>query len=257
MIWPPSIAPLATDAQVSSGERTVYQVNPTFEKRGDLMGRHAVQRLRHRRLGVVFEAGTAAEQFARGFRDAVERTGGEVILFAPLPDRRAWYRLAALVTPDTLDQLDALYIPVTGGSAADRITTALDGIEQTSGNVPLLGNGEWSERTDLRRLARHKVQFTQSFWIDEDAPEVRSFDARYQALTGERPDSPQVYTGYDVAHFLLTRLGGADDGRTLQERFEAGGPYQGLSNTIDFTRSRVNDAIHILEYTNGGVVRRY
>lgn len=249
------VVPLATDHQVSEGMRNVFQANPTFEMRGRLMARFALDRLRITRFGVIVERETAAEEFSSGFARELEARGQEVRLEFRLEGRRDWYQLADQLGPDTLTYVDAIYAPVTGAGAQERVRALLEGLAVLSPELRLLGNGEWADLPAPAAAARHRAVHTGDYEPRSDTPEARGFRERYASMFGTQADN-MAATGYDVAGMLLSRLADVADSSELADAVRSGGVFNGVSKRIDFAGGNVNSVVGFWEYQEDRVVRR-
>ncbi len=246
----PLLAPLATDEEVSEGREYVFQANPTISMRGRLMARFAVSGLRHKRFGVIAEFDNqVSEKMAEGFQDEVLRLGGEIDFVELLPGSNAWFRLKDRFIPDSLLNIDAIYMPIAGGSASTLVKGALDSFDRIGVPVRLLGNKEYHNLPSKSQASAYHTVYTTDFMLNPEDPSMAIFDQRYEALRESEPTTLS-YVGYDVTRFTLQQLLGEKDGRKALER---SGYYQGLGIRIDFQGGNVNEALYYLRYRNNQV----
>lgn len=253
------LAPLATEEEVASGRRYVFQANPTPTMRGRLMADFAINSLLMDELGVVGQYGNSiSERMAEAFqREALDQEAS--VLFYELLERsRAWTTLADAVGTDTLGRVEAVYMPISGQDAPTSIRGALEGLDRARANMRILGNTEWHDRAIEQQASKYLVTYSNDFYLDEASPAVQRFIEQYRAQYGETPDQLSrtaerlAYTGYDVATYLLERSDEAE-GRPLREVLRAAPAYQGLGIRIDFREGNVNQAMYYHRYRNGRV----
>lgn len=246
----PLIAPLATDEEVSEGRDFVYQANPTIALRGRLMARFAMTGLRHKRFGVIAEFDNqVSEKMAEGFQDEVLRNGAEIDFVELLPGPNDWFRLKQRFIPDSLLNIDAIYVPIAGGSAQTLVKGALDSFDRIGMPVRLLGNKEYHDLPSKSQASTYHTVYTSDFHLDPANPSVLQFNSRYEAMNEAEPTT-LTYVGYDVTRFLLQQLVRERD---AQKALEESGFYQGLGIRIDFQGQNVNQALYYLRYRNNQV----
>lgn len=257
----PLMAPIATAPSVSAGRTYVFQANPTIPDRGRIMARVAKNGLLLNRVGIVYEQGSRlSARMAEGFRAEARRQGLEVPLTIPLSGGREWSRLPTLIDEDStltdslLARPEALYLPVSGRGAAGKIQGALTGMRQALPGVRVLGNAEWHNLPFTEAASAATATYTNGFHVQTNRPAVQRFVRRYRLLTGTTPDELSTdgrrlaYTGYDVAHFLLT-VAGASGG--LSPRSLRTAPvHEGLGMRIGFEGKNANQSMFIHRYRN-------
>lgn len=249
------LAPLATESAVSGGRRYVFQANPTFAMRGEVMANVAAQRLGHEAAGTVAVDGSYGAVMADAFEAEWRRLGYIVALSERLPDAAAWRRLPDRLGPDHWTGVEAVYLPVSGSDAAEHAADALRGLEALGleNRVRALGNTEWEGIDASRpRAERFDTVFDQDFFVDEAAATATGFTTRYRDLAGIGVDRLALM-GYDATRFLL-RLLDAPGETTLADRIRQAPRYQGLAHRIEFGGGQVNRALFVMGYRGGEVV---
>jgi ABC-type branched-subunit amino acid transport system substrate-binding protein len=249
----PLVAPLATDRAVSAGRRYVFQANPTFTMRGQVMANVAAQRLGLEAAGTVAVRGGFGAEMADAFEAEWRALGRTVAFGERLPDAASWRRLPERLPPERWIDVEAVYLPVSGDDAAEHAADALRGLEALGleGRVRALGNTEWEGLDASRpRAGRFDTVFDQDFFVDEDA--AAGFTVRYRALAGIGVDRLALM-GYDATRFLLA-LVGAPGEAALADRIRRAPRYQGLAHRIEFAGGQVNRALFIMGYRNGEAV---
>lgn len=253
----PLVVPLDASNGVAEGRRYVFQANPTLTMRGRLMARFAVRNLRLRDFAVVAEFGnTASERMAEGFQDEVLREGAALHFFKLLPGESDWYRLPQEVGPDTLANVEALYLPVAGSKETTYVGAALNGLDRMGVSIRVLGNGAWHDLPMAVQASKYTTTYTNIFEVDADDPAVQDFVQRFRALTGQAPTPRNrrlVYTGYDVARYLAQHLGTSTG--SLPEALRAAEPYEGLALLFDFREGPINQGVFYHRYRLGQIDR--
>lgn len=262
----PLVAPLATDASVSASRRYVFQANPPYPVRGRLMARFASRSLLLDRVGVVHErADDVAAEMARAFRDEAQRIGLDVPFTLALQTARNWSRLPlafeadSTITSEMRAAAEALYMPMTRRNAQGDIQDALVGITRLGGTPRALGNGQWHDVSFKSAASQHLATYSNDFYVQTRRPAVQRFIRNYRLLTGRTPGELSAtgqrlaYTGYDVAHFLLTTLSPSNAGSPSALRRRD--VFEGLGMRIDFRAGNVNEAMFFHRYRNGRMER--
>ena len=252
------VAPLATEQRVSEGRRHVFQANPTFDQRGRTMARYAAGADPGRRVGVIARVGTFGATMAAAFQDEYERLGGAVPFVELLPNEGAWFRLPEILG-DSLEMVDALYLPVTGAKGPDAAAGALRGLDQLlpegeRSRIHVFGNTEWGQLDASRqRASQYGTVFTSDFHVDERSDAAQAFVRRYEALSGVEPER-LAYAGYDITGMALAQLAVRRSEESLAETMRGARPYAGLGHRIYFGGGSVNEAMFILGFRDGRLV---
>ena len=77
------------------------------------------------RIGIVAQQGTFGETMANAFMDETLQLGGEVSFMELLPSAELWFRMPEVLA-GRVNDVDALYLPVTGGDAPEYAAGVLD-----------------------------------------------------------------------------------------------------------------------------------
>ena len=255
------IAPLATESTVSAGRSHVFQANPSIEMRGQAMARYAAEALLIRSTAVVYERGNRlSERMATGFRDEARSIGMDVPFTYEVQSSRTWSRLPNAIRSDTtitnemLSNAQAVYLPFTGRNAGGRIQEALIGLERMRLGIRALGNSEWHDLNIEQEASKFTATYTNDFYVNTARDDVQEFIRNHEILTGRAPDAESptakrlVYTGYDVADYLLNGLGG--DTRIRPSTLRNAPRYEGLGIRLDFSGGNINQALFIHRYRN-------
>lgn len=246
----PLVAPLATDPAVSDGRRFAFQANPSFPERGRAMARYAIGRLGLTRLGVASQANTFGQDMAGAFAAEARANGASVVFETTVPDDDGWADLDRLVGESTLESVQAVYLPVTGGEAPERAADALRAIDAVRTSPRPLGNTEWEGLAGSRdRASRLGALFTQDFFVPPGAADA--FGRRYRELSGLGPDRLALI-GYDTASFVLAQISEGEG--ALADRLRAAPRFQGIAHRFQFDGGQINRALFILGYRDSQAV---
>ena len=251
------VAPLATDEDVARGRRYVFQANPTITLRGAVMARLAFDDLQLGRVGVAAESGNSiSERMAEGFQEEARRLGADVAFFQLLSTSRDWGELPDVVGGETLEAVDAVYLPVHRDFDRDAhrlIDETLTGLDRVASVPRVLGGSKWHDVPFKSRASAFNVTYTDVFYVDDALPEVRSFRQRYRELTRGQQPGRLAYVGYDVARYLIRHL--LDQGQdALPDVLRAADRYQGLGTRIEFNDNNANEALFLLHYNQSNIV---
>ncbi|MDZ4700158.1 MAG: ABC transporter substrate-binding protein [Rhodothermales bacterium] len=248
------IAPLATSETVAQGRTYIFQANPTFSLRGRLMARFAVRSLRLSRLALIADGESPEDRLqAANFANEVLRLGAEMRFETYLDDSRDWFRLNETMSRDSIQQAEAVFIPITGNNAPTLIGGALSSMDRIGAGTRVLGTVSWHNLPMSSQASQYNVTYSNDYYVDESAPETQAFISQYRTLARELPTRP-AFSGYDVARFLLERVAQQPyDARPLIERIHAAPPFEGLSIRLDFAEGNVNEALYYHRYVDGAV----
>ncbi|PQJ35993.1 hypothetical protein BSZ35_16545 [Salinibacter sp. 10B] len=263
----PLIAPLATDESVSAGRDYVFQANPTIPLRGRIMARFASEGLLTESVSMIYEKGAPySRRMADAFRDEARRRGLTTPFTLELDNPRQWSQLPealeadSTITDSMFAATEAFYLPISGQNATGKIQDALTGFGRLNTTARILGNSSWHDLTVVEKASAFTTTYATDFNVQTKRPDVQDFIRQYRLLTGNTPDQLSVrgqrlaYTGYDIAHFLLSTVDPSPPPPSPQDLREAG-TYEGLGVRLDFQEGNVNRAMFFQRYRNNRVER--
>ncbi len=250
------IAPLATEEFVSQGRSFVFQANPTWTIRGQMLARFAVDRFGHNRYAIFAELGDSySERMAEGFQEELIRAGKQVLHYRLVAQGSDWYNLGRILPPASWDSLEGVYLPISGEDAGQFASAALSSLSGSAVQVQVFGNSEWGNLAALSLASDYNTVYTTSFHLLTGDAAVQRFDEAYRELSGIRPEGETgrlAYAGYDVTRFLLTRLTQSGDA-SLAESIANAPWYQGLGSRLFFEGGNVNRGLFYMRYRPGKV----
>lgn len=262
----PFIAPLANSFRLNESNGLIYQVNPSFEERGKITARLAVEKLGLMKFGIMVERGTHGEIDAQSFASEVEQLGGEVLRFINedfgslgyfVGDHTPWFaNNNALVdtTRFVADTLDAVYLPFTGEAASTLMNLTLTGLETFQPDYVVLSNDEINYLNhSVERMSRLNMMYSSTFNLNEGSEIAVNFRYDYLNRTGLNPNS-YAYIGYDIGKYytdIITRLKNPDDFKILLASIP---PFQGISTSIYFGDANSNGSLKLYQLTPHGSI---
>ncbi|MBT3448064.1 MAG: ABC transporter substrate-binding protein [Bacteroidetes Order II. Incertae sedis bacterium] len=256
------LAPLATDERVAENKNFTFQANPSMSVRGAAMARFAVNGLRLDSLAVIIadDDRNISEKLSDGFVEEASRLGAETLLVSILPDESSLYQLADEFPSDTLNDVQAVYIPIvsnepikTAGavmSNLDRITRLLFSDFGTSTRaVRILGNASWHDLPQLTHASNYTATYGNDFLLRLETTAYQELVSSFNELSGHAPGRLGV-TGYDVTTFALEALF-SDSSLPLEELLRRKSPFEGVGLRIHFDQNNVNQALFYHRYRDG------
>jgi ABC-type branched-subunit amino acid transport system substrate-binding protein len=149
--------------------------------------------------------------------------------------------------------VEALYCPI---SSPDEIGIVSSQIAYYNIKTQLLGSGEWNSLSQLEANRRYclGLRFESDSEVDTSAAEYKEFLAAFTARFRRQPGRNTLF-GYDAASLVLSLISrGALTRAALAHALTEVRDYRGVRGRIGFTSGRVNSWMHILQYTEDGMV---
>lgn len=262
----PFIAPLANTYRLKNPNSYIYQVNPSFEERGRITARLAVETLGLQKFGVMTEKNSHGETDALSFAIEIENLGGEVrkIIIEDFEstgyfvgDHTPWFANSNELIDTTryvADMLDAVYLPFTGEAASTLLNLTLTGLETFLPEYVVLGNDEMSYLNhSVQRTRRLNMIYTSTFFLEEGTETAANFRSDYLNRTGLSPGSFS-YIGFDIGKFFtgfLSQIKNPDDFKLFLPYYA---PYHGISTSIYFGDSNSNSMLNMYQITPTGSI---
>lgn len=250
----PLLAPLANDQRALAGRTHVYLANPTLAYRGRFAAQHALTQLRLRRVGVIaLSSDETSMRRAEAFEREILQEGGSLSFFLRLDHPRDWARVDELLSPLQLEQVEALYLPVSGSDAAQRIGGLLQSLARSPATAHLLGDAEWQGLTIPQSAARFPITYTNDFCFEPSREPVRAFADLYRStydtdlLRAPFLEQRLAVTGYDLGTLAVEAALAEDVRRFLNQR----DGFQGITLRVRFGAENDNQALCVRQYRNG------
>ncbi len=246
------IAPMATDERVSDGRTYAFQANPSMHARGRAMARFAMNGLRMDSLGVITVADDRGlgERLADGFVEGVSELGGAINLIKILDSDADWFELPDTLSADTLDFVEAVYVPMASRNAAEAAGRILGTFDRFGNrDIRILGNAAWHDLPQRTHASNYTLTYANDFYPDLSSVEYLQFGWGYYDLSGEDVGRLGL-TGYDVTRFALSALT-RQDSRSLVDRMRNMTPFAGHGLRIAFNGGNVNEGLFFHRYRLG------
>jgi len=250
----PLLAPLANDHRVLVGRSHVYLANPSLARRGRFAAQHALSQLRLRRVGVIaLSSDETSMRRAEAFEREIMQEGGSLAFFLRLDHARDWSRVDELLSPLQLEQVEAIYLPVSGSDAPQRIGNLLQALARSPATAHLLGDAEWHQLTIPQAASRFPITYTNDFCFEPSREPVRAFADLYRStydtdlLRAPFLEQRLAVTGFDLGTLAVEAALADDVQRYLSQR--AG--FEGITLRIRFGSDNDNQSMCVRQYRNG------
>lgn len=254
----PVITPLANSDTINVSNPFLFQLNPTFEKRGIAMADFAIQKGLDSVI-VIAERGSLGMEEALAFQTQLQRRGGTVTAFIleDLEDKA--YDLTEHMNFFSKDSLlvDSLYItpaeavfyPVSGEAAAVMVELFMTDLEAINAEQTILGSEEWTQMDfPERQLNKFKIYAGQARAFS-NSQKTESFFQVYLTRFGYEPDEFAAL-GYDAGTYLFTQLEKASNPAKLKDLLLKQAVFNGLSTHIYFGGAQINRLLNIQQISN-------
>ncbi len=253
------LTPTATDERISALSPTSFQLNPTHRERGASIARFAIQELRAKTAGVFAQDSTYGKDMGEGFKEAFEKLGGEVKLFALLPE--AFSSFSKAIAPLNLTfnkqlgypltQFDVIYLPMTSPEA---VAIALSQLRFYNIRGELLGSSDWlDERLLNNRDLVTNFYYASDFQLAENSA-TNSVVYLYKTRFGEEPNA-FFWLGYDAMEYLFRATLSRDQTLDIKTALSAAPPIETHHIPVFFDGKNVNQMMNIIRFSNGATAR--
>ncbi len=242
------VAPLATDAGITSGRRLVFQANPTIGFRGQYLAEWGARDAGFDRYGIVADASAPSSvKMAEAFQHKAESLGVEVAFFHHLISPADWIRMTDIVGADTLGSVDALYLAVHATRDVDariRAEAALKEIQQTAKKPHILGSEAFMHVDWTKQPSDLVVSYVATYDDRARGSDVRSFAYRMEELGMEPGRLATV--GHDVTSMLLDRILEPPNVPLATKLLHAA-PHHGIGSVIHFAGDQRNQMMFLFQ----------
>lgn len=264
----PLFAPLANSLDLARNNQYVFQMNPSFQARGEQYAQFLVQSLQKRRIGVITEQGSFGEIEANAFRTEAERLGAEVPLFFSEDFSRTgfsvshilpWFANDIVHIQDTIsyraDSLDAVFLSFTSDVAETLLDNTLTGIEAFLPDYTILSNETLSYLDhSIQRIRRLRLIYADTYYLSEQREDVINFRYDYRNRTGFEP-SMFSYLGYDLGSYIAAFLKWNPNPDNFISTVNSLPEFDGLATRIFFGEGRMNESLQFFRLTTQGIER--
>lgn len=281
----PVIAPTASENDVASVGKTVYQLNSDLERKGRALAEYAIQRLGLRTFATLAPADEYGQQMTASFTSVVDQLGGRIIA-------QGWYygtpqdlsrqfeniRQAAFHY-DSTDVEEMIRIAKEKGQDLEKRdipVLSIDGIflpvysEDIKYVAPQLAlhniqtqilGGEYLDNLEILKAGQIEPYisgaiFVSDYFPDEDNRAFRNFRSDFRIKMKKSPERWEVF-GYDAYRIISEAINnGAKTAQEINQKLNQLSGYEGKKGKISFQgNSRVNKEVNFLQFINGKIVK--
>ncbi len=253
------LTPTATDERISARSPTSFQLNPTHRARGASMARFAIQELHAKTACIFAQDSTYSKDMGAGFKDTFEQLGGEVKLFALLPESFSSFSKALAPLNLTFDkelgypltQFDVIYLPMTSPEA---VAIALSQLRFYNIRGELLGSSDWlDERLLNNRDLITNFYYASDFQLVENSA-TNNIVYLYKTRFGEDPNA-FFWLGYDAMDYLFRTALSLNSMSDLKLALSSAPPIEMHHIPVFFDGKNVNQMMNIIRFSNGTTAR--
>lgn len=253
------LTPTATDERISALSPTIFQLNPTHRARGASIARFAIQDLNAKTAGIFAQDSTYGKDMGIGFKEEFETLGGEVKLFALLPESFSSFSKALAPLNLTFDkqfgypltQLDVIYLPMTSPEA---VAIALSQLRFYNIRGELLGSSDWlDERLLNNRDLITNFYYASDFQLIENSA-TNSIVYLYKTRFGEEPNA-FFWLGFDAMDYLFRATLSPNSPPDLKLALSSAPPIEMHHIPVFFGGKNVNQMMNIIRFSNGTMAR--
>ncbi len=253
------LTPTATDERISALSPTSFQLNPTHRARGASMARFAVQEIGAKTAGIFVQDSTYSKDMGIGFKETFEQLGGEVKLFALLPESFSSFSKALAPLNLVFDKelgyplthFDVIYLPMTSPEA---VAIALSQLRFYNVRGELLGSSDWlDERLLNNRDLITTFYYASDFQLAENSA-TNSVVSLYKTRFGEDPNA-FFWLGYDAMDYLFRAALSQNSKPDLALAIRSASPIETHHIPVFFDGKNVNQMMNIIRFSNGTVAR--
>lgn len=281
----PLIAPAATENQVASVGKAVYQLNSDLERKGQALAEYAFQQLGLRTFATLAPADGYGQQMTASFTSRIDELGGRIIaqswFYGDGQDLSRQFKMIreAAFHYDSTDvgkliqkaqkkgnelegkdipvlSIDAVFFPV----YSEHIPYVAPQFALSNIQAQVLGGEYWDDAALLRRaqIAPYVdgAIFVSDYFPQEDNPAFRDFRTAFRLKMKKTPERWEIF-GYDAFQILAQAINaGARTGSELSSDLSDLQEFEGMKGKITFMgNNRVNGEVNFLQYVNGRIIK--
>jgi len=281
----PLVAPAATENQVASVGKAVYQLNSDLERKGEALAEYAFQQLGLRTFATLAPADGYGQQMTASFTSRIDELGGRIIaqswFYGDGQDLSRQFKMIreAAFHYDSTDveklieeaekagekleekdipvlSIDAVFFPI----YSEHIPYVAPQFALSNIQAQVLG-GEYWDAGDL--LQRSQIQpyvngaiFVSDYFPQEDNPEFRDFRTQFRLQMKKTPERWEIF-GYDAFQVLAQAINdGAKTSGELNSDLSTLQEFRGMKGEITFKgNNRVNSEVNFLQFVNGRIIK--
>lgn len=281
----PVIAPAATENELASVGKSVFQLNSDLERKGQALAEYAIETLGLRTFATLAPADDYGQQMTSSFTAKIDELGGRIVAqswyygnpqdlsrqFKSIretafhfdsTDVREIMKTAELKGEDLeerdipVQSIDAIFFPV----YTDDIKYVAPQFALHNILAQILGGEYWDnlevlQKVQIQRYINGAI-FISDYFNNEDSREFRNFRTDFRLKMKKTPERWEAF-GYDafgIIHSVINN--GAKTRQEITKKLSSLSNYEGVKGKISFDRNeRVNKEVNILQFINGRIVK--
>lgn len=250
----PMITPSSTNEKVTAHGDYIFRVCYVDAYQGETLAKYIANDLGLKRAAILvdvksdYSTGLAAE-----FRRTFVANGGTIVAEQSYAQGDSDFR--PQLTSIKATSPEVIFIPGYYNDIGQIAIQARD----LGMSMPLAGGDGWEspKLVEIGGKALDGAFYANPYYVDDPAPEVRSFVRKYNDRFGTNPDSVAALA-YDAARVLADAIAraGTTDGPKLRDAIAATRNFEGATGTITFgpDRNPIGKKLVVLEVKDGGTV---
>lgn len=243
------ISPTANYEKLTDGNDQFYQANVTFDLHGKGSAQFAYFVESRTRFAVLMSTEGYSNIMGNSFIDEINKFGGEIVLNETFNEVSTGIDSVLLKLKNIKNQIDGIYIPISKGTDANIILTALQKLNLT---IPIYGTQDWLAISGLesKKEFNNLIRVSSDFYIDYQTQKFIELEKNYLSILGYEPTRYSFY-GYDLANHLLKILTTPIKTRNdIKSKLNSRIKTNGINNNILFGHKRRNTYLNILKYSD-------
>ncbi len=258
----PQMVPFSANPILMETDTTglVFLARPSASTHGSRMGEYASTTLGLTNVVVWSDQRRITETLVSNFKTAFEALLGtvKVVYIDSVYEDRAQDDIIDYFKDHVTDwdSIDGVYIPISNEESAGLILSNL-AIETKGEGIRALGTSAWESFKLISQYEKEKfgLTFTSAYDETNDPSAFRQYYSRF-VKDYRLPPSRANVQGYGLGKYLLHLLDNYDP-RTisLPDFIRNNEPYKALQTDFHFQQAQDNQAVNILEFSNGEIVK--
>lgn len=249
------IVPISPTLSITEGKPHVLMARPSAATHGKRMANFAYNVMGIRKVAVWNDKKSVTLDMANAFDKEFKSLGGQTV---PIQIDSLYQRSIGQI-PYSMNAVknsgcDGMYIPIGNEESIGLIMSYMG----SGSSLKVMTSPDIESFYTMDRELKEKVgiYYTTSYLPDEGSQEYVSFYNAFLARYGVAPTESNL-RGYDVAKYLLTVLDGyTKEQGEVNEYIRKHDMVKGIHINFDFDGQSDNQAVHIMQYTRGGVTKR-
>lgn len=250
----PQIVPLSPTLQLTQGKANVFLARPSAATHGKKMANYAYYNLGLRKVAVWNDKKSVTVEMASAFEQEFKQLGG-----TPVPFQiDSLYQRAIGQIPYVMNGIknqgcDGMYTPMAGEETIGLILSYLG-----ASTIKVMAAPDIENFFAIDRELKEKIgiYFTTSYLPNENSIRYVSYYNAHLEKYGTAPTETNI-RGYDLGMYVLPLLDEyTPEKGTLSDFIRNHPKMQGLHIDYNFEKQQDNQAVHIMQFTGQGTLKR-